>query len=205
MLHGIILKGKLDFYLQKSISPRFGGNFLSKGLGAPFSLLLSFKPHIGPGPRLGRWEYRSFILSDKTVLPVVVTFTHLSICRCGSRTDGQSGGKGSVLVKCSRSGHISRLHMSCRFWRVLRTMHRYKIIIFLFLSTQARADKVDCPTYFLPCKFHFYLQIVNLKELVNSPLFVKSKSFYYSVIMQLSANLCIYLKGMFKTLGNMLI
>lgn len=138
VLHGIILKGKLDFYLQKSISPRFGGSFLSKGLGAPFSLLLSFKAHIDPGPRLGRWEYRSFILSDKRILPVFMTFTHFFICRCGSRTDGRSGGKGSVLVKCSRSGHISRLHMSCRFWRVLRTMHRYKIIVFISLNPNKR-------------------------------------------------------------------
>lgn len=46
-------------------------------------------------------------------------------CRCGSKTDGPSGGRGSVSVRCSRSEHTSPPRTSCLCWRAPRATHRY--------------------------------------------------------------------------------
>lgn len=133
VLCGIILIGNLDFYLWKSISFRFGRNFLLKGLGIrvttlhfPFSRILNLTLTRDQGRILWGMKTVRIVLSNKTILPVLMTFRHFLSCRCGSRTEEQNGGKGSVLVRCSRSEHISPPRTSCHFWHVPRTTHRYR-------------------------------------------------------------------------------
>lgn len=46
------------------------------------------------------------------------------LCRCGSRIAEPSGGRGSALARCNRSGHTSLLLTSCLYWLGPRTMHR---------------------------------------------------------------------------------
>ena len=53
-----------------------------------------------------------------------VLLTDCFLFRYGSRIAEPSGGRGSVLARCSRSGHTSLLHTSCPYWLGLRTMHR---------------------------------------------------------------------------------
>lgn len=47
------------------------------------------------------------------------------LCRSGSRIAEQNGERGSVLVRCNRSEHISPQPTSFLFWRAMRTTHRY--------------------------------------------------------------------------------
>lgn len=96
----------------------------------PFSLFFfNFQTFHWPKTRTGLlWldESKDPLFSETKQSCQFYDVQTFSLCRCGSRTEEQNGGKGNVLVKCSRSGHISQQLTSCLFSHVLRTTHRYR-------------------------------------------------------------------------------
>lgn len=138
VLHGIVFKGNVNVYLWKSISLRL------RGLA-----FFEFKTRFYPTQRLNL-----FLEQSKDAFFFKIHFfwqtckwgdiQTFSLCRCGFRTEGRSGGKESVLVRCSRSEHISQQLTSFLFWRVLRTMHRYRKNKHFTLYLPTHTSTLDC-------------------------------------------------------------
>lgn len=147
----------------------------TSSLHSIFPVFLNFQTFHWPKTRTGLlWldESKDPLFSETKQSCQFYDVQTFSLCRCGSRTEEQNGGKGNVLVKCSRSGHISQQLTSCLFSHVLRTTHRYRtstsIRIWLPLNPLTRTffsqnkpkkmiswDKVNCFILTLiPSRFH---------------------------------------------------